>query len=73
MSISFQSLEIRDRLGRLLRANGSPAPTNELALEPKKVLQHLVFENRMYYREGWIIRDEVFEDVTTSTIDASEL
>jgi len=70
---TMQSLEIRDRLGRLLRPDGTIASPSDAPAESKPVLQYLILENRMYYREGWIVRDEVFEDVATSTVDAPQL
>ena len=31
--------------------------------EPRRLLEYLIFENKMFYSDGWYVRDQVFEGV----------
>lgn len=50
-------------MGQLLGTDGKPVGKGDVGSEPKRVLEYMVFENKMFYPDGWIIRGEMFEGV----------
>ncbi len=38
--------------------------------KPKRVVQYLVFQKRMWYNTPWIIRNEVFENMDVNFTSA---
>lgn len=41
--------------------------------EERRVVEHLVCENKMFYKDGWYVRDQVFEDVKAKFKDMSSM
>ena len=73
---SLQTLLLRDPKGRILTPDGKIVDPEKLARvmngagseddrssipEPKRVLEYLVCENKMFYPDGWYVRDQMFE------------
>ncbi|KAI0066847.1 hypothetical protein BV25DRAFT_1819963 [Artomyces pyxidatus] len=50
---SEQTLHVYDRTGALVRGVGQTAP--------RRVVEYLVFEKRMWYEKPWIIRERMYE------------
>lgn len=65
---TLQSLTVMDRKGQVIKPDGSVAEPG-WEPEPKKVLEYLVFENKMFYRDGWYARDQIFEGVRANFKD----
>lgn len=59
---TLQTLTCRDRSGRILKPDGSVAEEGYVP-KPRKVREHLIFENRMFYTDGWYVRGEVYEGI----------
>lgn len=64
---------MRDRQGRLLRADGSLAQPDDPPPEPQRVLEYLALENKMWYPDGWVLREQVFEGVETRVRDMASI
>ena len=39
------------------------SPSSSLTPEPKRVLEYLVFEKRMWYDGPWVLRDQLWEGI----------
>jgi mitochondrial protein MBA1 len=50
----LQTLHVYDRSGRLMKDAGHSTP--------KRVVEYLTFEKRMWYTKPWVIRDQLYED-----------
>ncbi|EJC99302.1 uncharacterized protein FOMMEDRAFT_160907 [Fomitiporia mediterranea MF3/22] len=59
---SMQSLTLRDSRDRVLLPNGVVAPEG-YEPEPRRVLEYLICENKMFYKDGWYVRDQMFEGI----------
>ncbi|KLO13326.1 hypothetical protein SCHPADRAFT_904269 [Schizopora paradoxa] len=59
----LQSLEMQNKHGQRILPNGKLATAADPPPEPRRVLEYLVFENKMWYADGWIVRDQVYEGV----------
>ena len=59
---TLQSLPARNRKGQVIKPDGSVAEAG-WEPEPKRVLEYLVFENKMFYRDGWYARDQMYEGI----------
>lgn len=46
-----QSLQVYNQKGQLLGGDG----------KPKRVVEYLVFEKRMWYDAPWVVRDQLYE------------
>ncbi|OCB90026.1 hypothetical protein A7U60_g2788 [Sanghuangporus baumii] len=73
---SLQTLVLRDPKGRIVKPDGEAVDREEEERmmrgqgkvgdwrpEPKRVLEYLVYENKMFYPDGWYVRDQIFEGV----------
>jgi len=60
---TLQSLQLYNKRGQRLRPDGSVASPDEPPPSPKRVLEYMVLENKMYYPDGWVIRGQIFEGV----------
>ncbi|KAL5522998.1 hypothetical protein ACEPAF_1265 [Sanghuangporus sanghuang] len=73
---SLQTLVLRDPKGRIVKPDGKAVDREEEERmmrgqgkvgdwrpEPKRVLEYLVYENKMFYPDGWYVRDQIFEGV----------
>ena len=64
---TLQTLTFRDAKGRIVKPDGTPAVSadgkEEWKPEPRRVLEYLICENKMFYKDGWYVRDQVFEGV----------
>ncbi|KAH8113960.1 hypothetical protein DFH11DRAFT_1509836 [Phellopilus nigrolimitatus] len=59
---TLQTLTVRNARGQVIRPDGTVAEEG-YAPEPRRVLEYLVCENKMFYQDGWYIRDQMFEGV----------
>ncbi|KAI5121716.1 hypothetical protein M0805_002109 [Coniferiporia weirii] len=59
---TMQTLTIRNARGQVLRPDATVAEEGYTP-EPRRVLEYLLFENKMFYRDGWYVRDQMFEGV----------
>lgn len=57
---TMQRMVVKDARGRAVDLSGTSGGKE---LEPRRVLEYLVCENKMFYKDGWYIRDQVFEGV----------
>lgn len=82
--VKFETLQrvcVRDARGREVRKDGSLGPVpkggegqgEETGGEERRVLEYLVCENKMFYKDGWYIRDQVFEGVQPKFKDMSSM
>ncbi|KAL5481061.1 hypothetical protein ACEPAI_10002 [Sanghuangporus weigelae] len=73
---SLQTLVLKDPNGRIVKPDGKVVDREEEERmmrgqgkvgdwrpEPKRVLEYLVCENKMFYPDGWYVRDQMFEGV----------
>ena len=51
--VAFQTLHVYDRAGKLVKDAGQTTP--------KRVVEHLVFEKRLWYNMPWMIKDRIFD------------
>ena len=76
---TMQRMVVRDARGRIVKPDGSlgplPSPTGgSVGLpEPRRVLEYLVCENKMFYKDGWYIRGQVFEGVKPKFKDMNSM
>lgn len=54
---------MQNKHGQRILPNGRLASPADPLPEPRRVLEYIVFENKMWYTDGWIIRDQVYEGV----------
>ncbi|THH12126.1 hypothetical protein EW145_g199 [Phellinidium pouzarii] len=59
---TMQTLTVRDSHGQILRPDGAVAEEGYTP-EPRRVLEYLICENKMFYSDGWYIRGQMFEGV----------
>lgn len=66
---TLQSLTVRDARGRVLRPDGSVAEEGYIP-EKRRVLEYFICENKMFYQDGWYVREQVYEGVKARFKDA---
>lgn len=59
---TLQELVVRNKKGEILLPDGTPAEKGYTP-PPRRVVEYLVFENKMFYNDGWYVRDQMFESM----------